>query len=52
MVSRDEKLNRSLSDGSNGELPAMAISLIDFANICDAVDYFFRSGEVVSRKLV
>ena len=28
----------------------MAISLIDFANICDAVDYFFRSGDDFNRE--
>lgn len=44
------KLNRSLSDGSDGELPAMAISIIDFANICEAVDNFFRSGDDFNRE--
>ena len=45
-----KKLKGSLSDGSDGELPAMAISIIDFANICEAVDYFFRSGDDFSRE--
>ena len=45
-----KKLKGSLSDGSDGELPAMAISIIDFANICEAVDYFFRSGDDFNRE--
>ena len=34
----------------DSELPAMAISIIDFANICEAVDYFFRSGDDFNRE--
>lgn len=45
-----KKLKGSLSDGSDGELPAMAISIIDFVNICEAVDYFFRSGDDFNRE--
>ena len=45
-----KRLNGSLSDGSDSELPAMAISIIDFANICEAVDYFFRSGDDFNRE--
>lgn len=44
-----KKLKGSLSDGSDAELSAMAISIIDFANICEAVDYFFRAGDDFNR---
>lgn len=45
-----KKLKGSLSDGSDGELPAMAISISDFANIYEAVGYFFRSGDDFNRE--
>lgn len=45
-----KKLKGSLSDGSDAELSAMAISIIDFANICEAVDYFFRAGDDFNRE--
>lgn len=44
-----KELNGSLRQGIEGELPAMAISVIDFANICEAVDYFFKPGDDFNR---
>lgn len=47
---RLKRLSNSLSEGDGSELSTMAISIIDFANICEAVDYFFKQGDDFNRE--